>query len=58
MKVSELIEQLSKQNQDHEVYIDTDGAEFAKADVVSIKELSRREGKGYAKFEAVFITSN
>ncbi len=58
MKVSELIEQLSKQNQDLEVYIDTAdtaGAGFDDANVVSVKELFNKDG---VKFETVFITTN
>ena len=59
MKVSELIEQLSKQNQDLVVYIDTAstaGLEYDDANVVSVKELIR--AKDGVKFETVFITTN
>ena len=58
MKVSELIEQLSKQNQDLEVYIDTastPGIECDNANVVWVKEMFNKDG---VKFETVFITTN
>ena len=55
MKVSELIEQLSKQNQDLEECIDTDGAELADDNVVSVNEEFFYDG---TKFKPVFITEN